>query len=75
MPFRAKDRTNAERRRRYRAKRRAATVTPERNGVTVDASPERNGVMIATWEMCSLALVSPMAGPRPMICSSPRNDP
>jgi hypothetical protein len=56
MPFRAKDQTNVERQRRYRAKRRAATATtPERNGVTVDAPPERNGVMIVTWEMCSLA--------------------
>jgi hypothetical protein len=55
-PFRAKDRTNAERQRRYRAKRRAVTVTEaERNGVTVDTLPERNGVTIATWEMCSLA--------------------
>jgi hypothetical protein len=41
-PFRAKDRTNAERQRRYRAKRREAAVTVrERNGVTVDAPPER----------------------------------
>jgi hypothetical protein len=41
-PFRPKDRTNAERQRRYRAKRREAAVTVrERNGVTVDATPER----------------------------------
>ena len=41
MPFRAKGQTNAERQRRYRAKRREAAVTPivpapGRNGVTVD---------------------------------------
>jgi hypothetical protein len=48
-PFRARDRTKAERQRRYRAKRREAAVTFRgRNGVTVDAPPERNGVTIAT---------------------------
>jgi hypothetical protein len=57
---RAKDRTNAERQRRYRANRRETTVTrtvtePERNGVTAATQPERNGVSIATWEMCALA--------------------
>lgn len=49
--FRAKDRTNAKRQRRYRAKARVPAVTPtvtERNGLTVGTPPERNSVMIAT---------------------------